>query len=163
MAILSVGLYLVADPADPPGYSVLGTGAVIFVLALGTFVASGALPELSRRVSQRHIVQTVLLFEAIAVGGLAFSPSVTVVTSAIRRTTGLAALALVVDRVATIALPRNAGSRRGEPSARGAPTYRGDRHAPPLTPPVQLLGPGVRARGVFAASRTSIVAICSGE
>ncbi len=53
------------------GYSALGTGAVILVLAVGTFLASGALPQLSHRMSQRAIVQTGLLLEAIAVGGLA--------------------------------------------------------------------------------------------
>ena len=37
------------------GYSALGTGGVILVLALGTFLASGALPQLSGRISQRAV------------------------------------------------------------------------------------------------------------
>ncbi len=62
------------------GYSALGTGAVILVLALGTFLISGALPQLSGRVSQRSIVQTGLLLEAIAVGGLAVTLTISVPT-----------------------------------------------------------------------------------
>lgn len=62
------------------GYSALGTGAVILVLALGTFLASGALPQLSRRVSQRGVVRLGLLLEAIAVGGLALTLSMSVAT-----------------------------------------------------------------------------------
>ncbi|MFN8078215.1 MAG: MFS transporter [Kineosporiaceae bacterium] len=62
------------------GYSALGTGGVILVLALGTFFASGALPQLSGRVSQRTIVQIGLLLEAVAVGGLALTLSTSVAT-----------------------------------------------------------------------------------
>jgi EmrB/QacA subfamily drug resistance transporter len=62
------------------GYSALGTGAVILVLALGTFLASGVLPQLSQRVSQREIVRTGLLLEAVAIGGLALSLSLDVAT-----------------------------------------------------------------------------------
>ena len=62
------------------GYSALGTGAVILVLALGTFLISAALPQLSGRVSQRSIVQTGLLLEAIAVGGLAATLTISVPT-----------------------------------------------------------------------------------
>ena len=57
------------------GYSALGTGGVILVLALGTFLASGALPQLSGRISQRAVVQIGLGLEAIAVGGLALTLS----------------------------------------------------------------------------------------
>lgn len=62
------------------GYSALGTGAVILVLALGTFLASGVLPQLSHRVSQRTVVRVGLLLEAVAVGGLAVTLSMTVAT-----------------------------------------------------------------------------------
>lgn len=62
------------------GYSALGTGAVILVLAGGTFLASGVLPQLSKRVSQRTIVRTGLLLEAVAVGGLALSLSLSIST-----------------------------------------------------------------------------------
>ena len=62
------------------GYSALGTGAVILVLALGTFLASGVLPQLSKRVAQREIVRLGLALEAIAIGGLALSLSLTVPT-----------------------------------------------------------------------------------
>jgi hypothetical protein len=51
------------------GYSALSTGAVILVLAVGTFLASGALPQLSQRMSQREIVRIGLFLEALAVEG----------------------------------------------------------------------------------------------
>ncbi len=57
------------------GYTALGTGAVILVLALGTFLASGILPQLSNRVSQRTIVQSGLALEAVSVGGVAVAVS----------------------------------------------------------------------------------------
>jgi len=62
------------------GYSALGTGGVILVLALGTFLASGALPQLSGRISQRGVVQIGLALEAVAVGGLALTLSTTMST-----------------------------------------------------------------------------------
>ncbi|MEI2713763.1 MAG: MFS transporter [Nocardioides sp.] len=62
------------------GYSALSTGAVILVLAVGTFLASGALPQLSQRMSQREIVRIGLFLEALAVGGLAWSLSLDVST-----------------------------------------------------------------------------------
>lgn len=62
------------------GYTALGTGAVILVLALGTFLASGALPQLTKRMHQRTIVRLGLLLEAVAIGGLAISLSLTVAT-----------------------------------------------------------------------------------
>ena len=62
------------------GYSALGTGAIIVVLALGTFLVSGALPRLATRMSQRAIVQTGLALEALAVGGVAVTVSMTVPT-----------------------------------------------------------------------------------
>lgn len=55
------------------GFSALGTGAVLLVLALGTFFISGSLPQLSKRITQRAIVQTGLLLETVAVGGLALT------------------------------------------------------------------------------------------
>lgn len=62
------------------GYSALGTGAVILVLAVGTFMASGALPRISKRMHQRTIVRLGLLLETIAIAGLALSLSLTVPT-----------------------------------------------------------------------------------
>ncbi len=55
------------------GFSALGTGAVVLVLALGTFLVSGALPRISRRLPQRTVVQIGLALEAVAVGGLALT------------------------------------------------------------------------------------------
>lgn len=60
------------------GYSALGTGAVILVLALGTFLMSAALPQISRHLSQRAIVQIGLLVEVVAVAALAASLSLSV-------------------------------------------------------------------------------------
>ncbi|MEZ5094290.1 MFS transporter [Nocardioides sp.] len=57
------------------GYSALGTGAIILVLALGTFLVSGALPRISQRLPQRTVVQIGLGCEAVAVGGLALTLS----------------------------------------------------------------------------------------
>lgn len=65
------------------GYSALGTGGVILCLAMGTFLVSGALPQLSRRLTQRAIVQTGLALEAVAVGGLALSVSTSITTLAL--------------------------------------------------------------------------------
>ncbi len=62
------------------GYSALGTGVVILVLAIGTFLASGVLAQVSRHLTQRGVVRTGLLLEALAVGGLALSLSLTVPT-----------------------------------------------------------------------------------
>lgn len=60
------------------GYTALGTGGVILCLAMGTFLVSGALPQLGRRMSQRAIVQTGLALEALAVGGLALTVSTSI-------------------------------------------------------------------------------------
>ena len=60
------------------GYTALGTGGVILCLAMGTFLVSGALPQLGRRMSQRAIVQTGLALEALAVGGLAVTVSTSI-------------------------------------------------------------------------------------
>jgi EmrB/QacA subfamily drug resistance transporter len=62
------------------GFTALGTGAVILVLALGTFLVSGALPQIARRLPQRTVVQIGLALEAVAVGGLALTISTTVPT-----------------------------------------------------------------------------------
>jgi len=53
------------------GYSALQTGWVIVALALGTFLISGALPQISRFLPQRTVVQIGLGLEAAAVGALA--------------------------------------------------------------------------------------------
>ncbi|HEX2893645.1 MAG TPA: MFS transporter [Marmoricola sp.] len=62
------------------GYSALGTGGIIVALALGTFFISGALPQLSNRMSRRAIVQTGLALEAVAVGGLGLALSLSIST-----------------------------------------------------------------------------------
>ncbi len=62
------------------GYSALGTGAIIVALALGTFMISGTLPQLSGRMSQRAIVQTGLALEALAIAGLALTLSTAIST-----------------------------------------------------------------------------------
>jgi EmrB/QacA subfamily drug resistance transporter len=62
------------------GYSALGTGGIIVALALGTFLISGALPQLSTRMSRRAIVQTGLALEAVAVGGLGLALSMSIDT-----------------------------------------------------------------------------------
>jgi len=53
------------------GYTALQTGWVIVALALGTFLISGALPQISRFLPQRTVVQIGLGLEAAAVGALA--------------------------------------------------------------------------------------------
>ena len=53
------------------GYTALQTGWVIVALALGTFLISGALPQISRFLPQRTVVQIGLALEAAAVGALA--------------------------------------------------------------------------------------------
>jgi EmrB/QacA subfamily drug resistance transporter len=57
------------------GYTALGTGVIVLVLAIGTFLISGALPRISQRLSQRTVVQIGLALEAVAVGGLALTIS----------------------------------------------------------------------------------------
>ncbi|HEX6917407.1 MAG TPA: MFS transporter [Phycicoccus sp.] len=57
------------------GYTALGTGVIVLVLAIGTFLISGALPRISQRLSQRTVVQVGLALEAVAVGGLALTIS----------------------------------------------------------------------------------------
>ncbi len=65
------------------GYTALGTGGIIVVLALGTFLISGMLPRLSTRMSQRAVVQTGLGLEALAVAGIALAVSTSVPTWAL--------------------------------------------------------------------------------
>ncbi|MFD0578403.1 MFS transporter [Dactylosporangium darangshiense] len=60
------------------GYTALGTGTVIVALALGTFLISGMLPQLSKRMSRRAIVQAGLALEALAVAALALTVSTTI-------------------------------------------------------------------------------------
>ena len=62
------------------GYSALQTGWVIVALALGTFIISGALPQISKRLSQRTVVQVGLGLEALAVGALALTISTDITT-----------------------------------------------------------------------------------
>ena len=60
------------------GYSALQTGWVIVALALGTFLISAALPQISRFLPQRTVVQIGLGLEAAAVGALALTISLDV-------------------------------------------------------------------------------------
>lgn len=53
------------------GFSALGTGWLIVSLAVGTFLISGATPQLTARFGARTVVRSGLLLEAIAVAGLA--------------------------------------------------------------------------------------------
>ena len=52
------------------GYSPLGTGVLVLALALGTFLISGATPQLARRLGSRGVVRAGLATEAVAVAGL---------------------------------------------------------------------------------------------
>ena len=54
------------------GYDALGTGWLILSLAVGTFLASGVVPQVTRRLGQRAVVRTGLGMEAVAVGALAW-------------------------------------------------------------------------------------------
>ncbi|MEJ2578702.1 MAG: MFS transporter [Kineosporiaceae bacterium] len=55
------------------GYSALGTGVLILVLATGTFLISAATPQLTRRFGARAIVRAGLALEAAGAGGLALT------------------------------------------------------------------------------------------
>ena len=56
------------------GYSPLGTGWLIVSLAVGTFLISGATPQLTAALGGRAVVRIGLALEAVAVGGLARHP-----------------------------------------------------------------------------------------
>ncbi|WP_082104261.1 MFS transporter [Demequina soli] len=60
------------------GYTPLGTGWLVLFLAVGTFLVSGATPQLTRRMGARAVVRTGLALEAIAVAGLAVTLSLDV-------------------------------------------------------------------------------------
>ncbi len=62
------------------GYSALGTGWLIVALAGGTFLVSGAMPQLTQRIGPRAVVRTGLALEAVAVAGLALTISSHVAT-----------------------------------------------------------------------------------
>jgi EmrB/QacA subfamily drug resistance transporter len=57
------------------GYSALGTGWLIVSLAVGTFLVSGATPQLTARWGGRTVVRVGLGTEAVAVAGLAITLS----------------------------------------------------------------------------------------
>jgi EmrB/QacA subfamily drug resistance transporter len=57
------------------GYSALGTGWLIASLAVGTFLVSGATPQLTARYGGRTVVRLGLGTEAVAVAGLAITLS----------------------------------------------------------------------------------------
>lgn len=65
------------------GYTALGTGWIIVALAAGTFLSSGLLPMISKKVRQRTIVQIGLFLEAASVGGLAWAMSLSIAGSTI--------------------------------------------------------------------------------
>ena len=60
------------------GLSPLGTGWLIMSLAIGTFFISGMTPRLTAKFGSRTVVRAGLATEAIAVGGLALTLSMTV-------------------------------------------------------------------------------------
>ncbi|OIQ95633.1 antiseptic resistance protein [mine drainage metagenome] len=60
------------------GYSALGTGVLVLWLAVGTFLISGATPQLTARMGQRTVVRIGLGLEAVAIGGLALTLSTSV-------------------------------------------------------------------------------------
>jgi EmrB/QacA subfamily drug resistance transporter len=55
------------------GYSALGTGWLVLILAMGTFVMSAGVPQLTQRIGARRVVQIGVLVEALAVGFLALA------------------------------------------------------------------------------------------
>jgi Na+/melibiose symporter-like transporter len=55
------------------GYSALRTGVLVLALAIGTFLISGATPQLTSRYGGRAVVRVGLAFEALAVAGLGAS------------------------------------------------------------------------------------------
>lgn len=65
------------------GYSALGTGWLVLFLAIGTFLISGATPQLTARLGARAVVRIGLALEAIAVGGLAVTLSADISSVAI--------------------------------------------------------------------------------
>ena len=60
------------------GYSALNTGLLILALAIGTFLISGATPQLTQRLGARSVVRIGLFLEAVAIAGLGLSISLTV-------------------------------------------------------------------------------------
>ncbi|GAA3803949.1 MFS transporter [Cellulomonas soli] len=65
------------------GYTALGTGFLVLWLAVGTFLVSGATPQLTARIGQRSVVRIGLGLEAVAIAGLALTLSTTVPGAAI--------------------------------------------------------------------------------
>ncbi|MDN4473399.1 MFS transporter [Demequina zhanjiangensis] len=65
------------------GYSALGTGWLVLFLAIGTFLISGATPQLTARFGARAVVRIGLACEAIAIGGLAITLSASISGTAI--------------------------------------------------------------------------------
>ena len=62
------------------GYSALGTGWLIVSLAVGTFLVSGATPQLTARYGGRTVVRVGLATEALAVAALAITLSASIGT-----------------------------------------------------------------------------------
>jgi MFS family permease len=60
------------------GYTALGTGFLVLWLAVGTFLVSGATPQLTARIGQRAVVRVGLGLETVAIAGLALTLSTTV-------------------------------------------------------------------------------------
>jgi EmrB/QacA subfamily drug resistance transporter len=59
------------------GYTALQTGWLILSLAIGTFLISGATPQLTQRLGARAVVRTGLFLEAVAITGLGLTISLT--------------------------------------------------------------------------------------
>ncbi|MGV8966166.1 MAG: MFS transporter [Cellulomonas sp.] len=59
------------------GYTALHTGMLIFALAIGTFLISGASPQLTQRIGGRGVVRVGLGLEVIAILGLGLSLNLT--------------------------------------------------------------------------------------
>ncbi len=123
------------------GYSALGTGWLIVSLAVGTFLVSGATPELTAALGGRTVVRIGLALEAVAVGGLAAHPD------RVDR--------LVGDR--RLALPLRLGRRDGHRPAhqrdprRGAGRRVGPGVGPAEHVPPARLRPGRGGPGHLAA------------
>ena len=55
------------------GYDAIGTGWIMMALAGGTFLSSGAVPNVTRMLGQRAVVRLGLGIEAVAIAGLALA------------------------------------------------------------------------------------------
>ena len=71
MRLVDLRAFLIADFVQGAlGYSALRSGVLILSLAIGTFLISGATPQLTQRIGGRAVVRIGLAFEVIAILGL---------------------------------------------------------------------------------------------